>query len=411
MSTIYISTIRQAFVLRLLEYQSKKILSQNGILIPSGKVISSPNEQSPLPFPLVLKAQIPSGGRKKAGGVIECQDHGAFAKSVKQLLENPLKGYPVEKILVEEKVDISHEFYLGVIYDTIAKEPVAIFALQGGIDVEELAKKDSGKVKKRHFSVSKGLAEFEAREMISEAGVTGRTLLGLSNILSKLAHIFLRYDCTVAEINPLAQTGKGERVALDCHLEIDDDALFRQLAIKELARENADIEGVRPRTEFEMKAKEIDSLDQRGVAGRLIEFNGDLGLIIGGGGASLTAFDAIQRHGGKPANYCEIGGNPSVLKTKELTKHILSKPGVKKIAVIMNVVSNTRVDLMARGVIKGILEIGKDPARTVAVFRVPGAWEEEGYKILSKYRIKYCDRSVSIDEAARIAVQNARESK
>ena len=394
--------------MRLLEYQSKDILSRYGIPVPKGKLISTSIDQCPLPFPVVIKAQIPSGGRKKAGGVIECRDQNEFAKSVKQLFRNPLRGYPVGKILVEDKVDISHEFYLGVIHDTIAKEPVAIFTTEGGIEVEKLAEQSPEKVKKRHFSVTKGLAEFEAREMISEAGVTGKTLLGLSNILSRLTQIFLRYDCTVAEINPLVETHHGQRIALDCHLEIDDDALFRQSKIRELTQENAEIEGGRPRTEFEIKAREIDSLDQRGVAGRLIEFDGNLGLIIGGGGASLTAFDAIQRHGGKPANYCEIGGNPSVLKTKELTKHILSKPGVKKIAIIMNVVSNTRVDLMARGVIKGILELGKDPAETVAVFRVPGAWEEEGYKILSKYGITYCDRSVSIDEAARIAVEKIR---
>jgi succinyl-CoA synthetase beta subunit/citryl-CoA synthetase large subunit len=129
-------------------------------------------------------------------------------------------------------------------------------------------------------------------------------------------------------------------------------------------------------------------------------------LIIGGGGASLTAFDAIRAHGGKPANYCEIGGNPSVLKVKALTELILSKPKVRNIAVIMNVVSNTRVDLVARGIVKGILEAGKVPAETVAIFRVPGAWEGEGFKILSKYGVPYCDRSVSIDEAAKMAVEN-----
>ncbi len=140
----------------------------------------------------------------------------------------------------------------------------------------------------------------------------------------------------------------------------------------------------------------------------MIEFDGDLGLIIGGGGASLTTFDAVRKNGGRPANYCEVGGNPSVLKVKEFTKHLLSKPGVEKIAVIMNVVSNTRVDLIARGVIKGILETGKDPSTTVAVFRVPGAWEEEGFKILKRYGVEFCDRSISIDEAARRAVSKMR---
>jgi succinyl-CoA synthetase beta subunit len=169
------------------------------------------------------------------------------------------------------------------------------------------------------------------------------------------------------------------------------------------------VSGTRGQTEFEKKAQEIDNLDHRGVAGRMIEFDGDLGLIIGGGGASMTTFDAVKKNGGRPANYCEIGGNPSVLKVKELTKLLLSKPGVKKIAVIMNVVSNTRVDLIARGVIKGILEAGKDPGKTIAIFRIPGAWEEEGFKILKKYGVEYCDRSVSIDEAAGRAVLKMRE--
>ena len=125
---------------------------------------------------------------------------------------------------------------------------------------------------------------------------------------------------------------------------------------------------------------------------------------IGAGGGSLTLFDAIRKHGGKPANYCEIGGNPSVSKASELTKLVLSKPGVEKIAVMMNVVSNTRVDIMARGIIKGVVESGFDPKEKITIFRIPGSWEEEGFKILEKYGVEYCDRSVSMDEAARRAV-------
>jgi succinyl-CoA synthetase beta subunit/citryl-CoA synthetase large subunit len=140
----------------------------------------------------------------------------------------------------------------------------------------------------------------------------------------------------------------------------------------------------------------------------VVEFPGRLGLMIGGGGASLTAFDAVRRHGGQPANYCEIGGNPSVRKVCELTKLILSKPEVERIAVIMNVVNNTRVDLVARGVIKGCLESRRDPAKTIAVFRIPGAWEEEGFRLLRHYGVEPLGREVSIDEAARRAVQQVR---
>jgi succinyl-CoA synthetase beta subunit/citryl-CoA synthetase large subunit len=121
-------------------------------------------------------------------------------------------------------------------------------------------------------------------------------------------------------------------------------------------------------------------------------------LLIGGGGASLTVLDAVLDAGLRPANYCEIGGNPSVWKIKELTKLILSQPHVKRLAVVMNVVSNTRVDLMARGVIKGILELGLEPAEVISVFRIPGSWEEEGEAILNHYGVKYFGRDTSIDQ-------------
>ncbi len=394
--------------MRLLEYESKEILAKKGIPTPAGIMISSPGPMS-LPPPVVIKAQIPVGGRQKAGGVVGALDQKEAESKVEQMLSSTVRGYRVNKVLVEEKLDVAQEFYLGITYDTVAKKPVAIFSAEGGVDIEQLAEQEPEKVQKRHFSVRTGLPEYTAREMISQANITGRPLLGLSNIFSLLATTFLENDATITEINPLAQTKDGKRVALDCHLEIDDDALYRNPGIAKKEKDPHRVEGGRMTSDFEKKATEIDNLDQRGVAGRLIEFDGNLGLIIGGGGASLTAFDAVQRHGGHPANYCEIGGNPSVLKTRELTKHILSKPGVEKIAVIMNVVSNTRVDLIARGVIKGILEVGKNPSETLSVFRVPGAWEEEGFKILSYYRVDYCDRSVSIDEAARKAVEKLKK--
>ena len=394
--------------MRLLEYESKEIIAKKGIPTPAGIVISSPGPIS-LPTPVVIKAQIPVGGRQKAGGIVEVLDQKEVESKLEKMLLSSIRDYRVNKVLVEENLDIAQEFYLGITYDTVAKEPIAIFSAEGGVDIEQLAEEKPEMVQKRHFSVRTGLPEYMAREMISLTGITGKTLLGLSNILSLLATIFLENDATIAEINPLAQTTDGKRVALDCHIEIDDDALFRNRSIAEKEKDPARIKGKRKQSDFEKKAAEIDNLDQKGVAGRLIEFDGNLGLIIGGGGASLTAFDAVQRHGGHPANYCEIGGNPSVLKTRELTKHILSKPGVEKIAVIMNVVSNTRVDLIARGVIKGILEVGKNPSETLSVFRVPGAWEEEGFKILSKYGVDYCDRTVSIDEAAHKAVEKLKK--
>ncbi len=392
--------------MRLLEVESKNILAQYGIPIPKGQTFSSPQTPN-LDTSMAVKAQVPIGGRGKNGGILMAATPVEAAGMIETLLARRVRGYRARKILVEESLDIDREFFMAITYDTVAKAPIAIFSTQGGVDIEELSVREPEKVNREHFSVRAGLPQYRCREIIAKTGISGRLLLGLSGLLSTLGRIFITYDATVAEINPLALSTDGRLVALDCHLEVDDDALFRHPDIAEIEKDDNRYEAERGATEFERRAADIDNLDHRGVAGRVIEFDGDLGLIIGGGGASLTAFDAIKAHGGRPSNYCEIGGNPSVLKVKELTRLILSKPNVKKIAIIMNVVSNTRVDLVARGIIKGILESGRSPEDTIAAFRIPGAWEEEGAKILKKYGVSFLDRTVSIDEAARIAVTKA----
>ena len=392
--------------MRLLEHESKRILEKYRIVLPAGRLVDS-GEPLKLDGPVMLKAQIPIGGRGKAGGILEASNAEEAQRKIALLLQSNLRGYIPKSVYMEEKKTVKQEYFMAVTYDTVAKEPLVIFSAAGGVDIEELAQREPARVRREHFTAAARLPVHRAREIIAEAGISGKLLLGLAPVLSTLADVFLDYDATVAEINPLGLMEDGRFVALDCHLEIDDDALFRHADMAALEKDTNRVEGERRMSDFERQAAGIDSLDHRGVAGRVIEFDGNLGLIIGGGGASLTAFDAIRAHGGRPANYCEIGGNPSVLKVKELTRLILSKPGVDKVAVIMNVVSNTRVDLVARGIVKGILESGKNPAQTVAVFRVPGAWEEEGAKILSKYGIPIQGRTVSIDEAAKIAAQNA----
>jgi succinyl-CoA synthetase beta subunit len=393
--------------MRLLEYEAKRILRRYQIDTPEGHLVSL-HESWGHSFPVMLKVQIPLGGRGKTGGVVEVADASELSGLIGEMLDANVRGYQVKKILIEEKIDVKQEFFMAVTYDTVAKSPVAIFSAVGGVDIELLSAKNPDRVKKAFFTTRFGLLQYRAREILAEAEISDKLMLSLGAVFSKLAHVFLASDATLVEVNPLALTAHGKLVALDCHLEIDDDALFRQPPNLFDHHEERFVDLGRRQSDFERKAAEIDAQDHRGVAGRVIEFDGNLGLIIGGGGASLTAFDAIRQYGGKPANYCEIGGNPSVRKVQELTQHILSKKGIRKIAVIMNVVSNTRVDLVARGVIKGILESGRDPAETLTVFRVPGAWEEEGIKILSNYHVPFSGRAVSIDEAARIAVEKTK---
>jgi succinyl-CoA synthetase beta subunit/citryl-CoA synthetase large subunit len=360
--------------MRLLEHESKRILEKYRMALPAGRLVNSEDNLT-IDGPVMLKAQIPIGGRGKAGGILEATTAEEARQKIALLLKSNLRGYIPKSVYMEEKKAVKQEFFMAVTYDTVVKEPLVIFSAVGGVDIEELAQREPALVRKEHFTVAARLPVHRAREIIAEARISGKLLLGLAPVLSTLADVFLDYDATVAEINPLGLMDDGRLVALDCHLEIDDDAVFRHADIAALEKDPNRVEGERRMSDFERQAAGIDSLDHRGVAGRVIEFDGNLGLIIGGGGASLTAFDAIRAHGGRPANYCEIGGNPSVLKVKELTRLILSKPGVDRIAVIMNVVSNTRA-----GSSKGFSSPAKIRSKRWPCFACPERGRRKGLR-------------------------------
>src|SRR5581483_4726368 len=395
--------------MRFYEYEAKTLFARHGTPLPKGRVAKTPEEAAnaarEIGGPVVLKSQVLTGGRMKAGGVKFADDPTAAADAARAILALEIKGQKPRGVLVEQRAPVAQEYFAAVTWDSRRKLPVLILSDMGGIDIEEVAEKHPEHVARVHLSTLVPFSPFRAKEAIAATGVTGDDLNRLIPIVSTLVEIFLRYDLTLAEINPLGKMQDGRFIVLDGHVDLEGDArdkhakLLADLGIgKEETRE------ARPPTEFEIKGAQVDASDHRGVAGNVKEFDGDLGLVIGAGGGSLTLFDAIRKHGGRPANYCEIGGNPSVKKACELTKLILSKPGVKKIAVMMNVVSNTRVDIVARGVIKGCVESKRDPSETIAIFRIPGAWEDDGFKILRKYRVEYCDRTVSMYEAARRAV-------
>ena len=476
--------------MRLLEFEAKLLLAEAGIVTPHELVTSSPAEAEAfaraLGAPVVLKAQVPVGGRMKAGGVRFASDPAAAAAEASALLALTLKGYPVERISVQEQVAAGASFYLAVTIDAARRSALVLCSPEGGIEIES-----AGQVFQQLFALRQPYPYFRARELAARSlraaqgfhtvsvpapsgsppapledaprsaqspraasnassssdahaypagdaqrgpqavpaaldfhvsashppgppsahgfdhALRAAALQPLADVIDKLVRFFLAHDALLAEINPLllvARPGQPPAfVAVDAHVELDDDALFRHRALA--ARFGLAGRGERKRTPLEQRAAEIDGADHRGVAGRVVEFEGDLALLIGGGGASLTIFDAVLDAGGKPANYCEIGGNPSVWKIAELTKLLLAKPGVTRLAVIMNVVNNTRADLVARGVIKGILESGGDPSTLIAAFRIPGSWEEEGVKILNKYNVRSFGREVSLNEVAQRVVQ------
>jgi succinyl-CoA synthetase beta subunit len=399
--------------MRFYEFEAKALLRRRGVPTSKGGTATTADEAARIAAEVggevVLKSQVLSGGRMKAGGVQFAKTADEARAHAERILKLEIGGQLPRCVLIESKSPVKKEYYAGVIYDAVAKLPVAIFSDMGGIDIEEVAEKHPQHVARVHFSTFQPLQEFKFKELVSSLGISGNELNQISRIISRLAAAFLQYGLTLAEINPLAQLDDGTIIALDAHCDMEEEAREQQKAVlDELQISPDETRQARPPTEFEIRGAQVDASDHRGVAGRVVEFDGNLGCVIGAGGGSLTIFDALRKHGGNPANYCEIGGNPSVRKACELTKLILSKPGVEKICVIMNVVSNTRVDIVARGVIKGVVESGYDPAEKIAIFRIPGSWEDEGYKILEKYGVEYADRTVPMSEAARRAVEKVK---
>ena len=395
--------------MRFYEYEAKQLLAKQGIPLPKSGVAKTAEDAVRIAVEIggtvVLKSQVLSGGRMKAGGILFASTPEAAGKAAKDILALEIGGQLPKSVLVEAQADIKKEYYLGIIYDALAKKPVIILSDMGGIDIEEVAETHPEHIARTHISTVLPFSDYMAKEAVAALGITGGELTALTPFVLRLVRTFTQYGLTLAEINPLGQLANGSFICLDSHMDMEEEARDRQTALlNELGVGREETRLARPPTDFEIKGAQVDAADTRGVAGRVVEFDGNLGLVIGAGGGSLTLFDAIRKYGGRPANYCEIGGNPSVAKACALTKLILSKPGVEKIAVMMNVVSNTRVDIMARGVIKGVIESGYDPAEKIAIFRIPGSWEDEGYKILEKYRVPFVDRSVSMDEAARRAV-------
>jgi succinyl-CoA synthetase beta subunit/citryl-CoA synthetase large subunit len=391
--------------MRLVEWEAKRLLAERGVPVPEGELVGDPQQARGLGGRFeqaVLKAQVLRGGRMKAGLVQFAEDERQLERGAEQIFA-ALSGEQAQ-LLVEQRLPVLQERFMAALYDPRRRGPVLLYTPHGGIEVEQEAAESIVRVP---FDPRTGVPDFELRAALRRAGVCGRDLRALTDIAAALVRTFLECDATLVEINPLAEVQGRGWVALDAHVELDGDALVRHGELVERFGLLQRADGARRPSDAERAAAEIDALDHRGVAGRLVELDGDIALIVGGGGASLTVLDAITDAGGRPANYCEVGGNPSVHKVAAFTRLLLERLAPSSVAVVMNVVSNTRADLVARGVIQGCIDAGREPAQTISVFRVPGAWEQESRELLADYGIAALGRDVGIDEAARIAAATA----
>lgn len=373
---------------RLYEYQSKKLIKEAGIRIPGGEVASTPEEAlriaREIGKPVVLKIQVWLTGRAGMGGIQFAETPEEAERAARKMLGMKVKNFIVEKVLVEEKLSIKQEYFTGLVVDDAEKRPLLVFSSVGGSGVEEIVKEHPEKVARTHIDVAAGLREFEARNLLRKVNIKGKLLPQLADVLTKLYAVSRRYDARSAEINPLVLTEDDLVYAADCHLVIDDYAVFRhpELGI-EVAREFD-----RPATELEKIAYKVEEKDYRGtfyffqMVEEVPEGERYIGFHGAGGGGAMMSMDAVLNKGFKLANYCDTSGNPPASKVYRAAKIILSQPNILGYFASGSGVASQEQFHSARGMVKAFHE---ERLEIPAVIRLGGNYEEKAIEILQTY--------------------------
>jgi len=398
---------------RLLENQIKELLKEEGVAIPQFRVASSPEAAAAaaadIGYPVVLKALVPVGKRGKAGAVKFASTAEEVADISTNLLKMTVRNYPVEELLVEQKLAITKELYISITYDHSRQCPVVIGSLEGGIEIEEVSLEHPEKILTYAVDPLLGLAPFEARQIWAELGVEGKLIQRLGEATSQLYNLFVKYDAYLLEVNPLVVTSDDQVQIAAALMGVDDGAIYRQKKLSSMVQMGTE-RSWKPMTELEKKAVEVNELDPYRGTARYTEIDGgDIGFMCGGGGGSLLLFDALVQAGGRPANYSEFGGNPPEDKVYGLARVIMSKPGVKGLFVAQNITNNTQVDIVARGVIRAIKELGIDLGKFPVVVREAGVNEAEARRLFDEFGIEYHGDDITLTEAARRMVYRMRE--
>lgn len=371
---------------KLLEYQSKALLRDNGIAVPRGRVVKNPEEARLAAIELggqvVLKIQAYTTGRAGIGGIRFAENGEEAAACAAQMLGMRVKNFPVDRVLVEEKLSIAAEYYAGFIIDDVKRCVVLIFASQGGTGIEELAATHPEKVGRLDIDVARGLKDYEVRNLIRRTGISGDLQQKLAALCVKLYNVARRYEARAAEINPLVLLSDGSVAAADCRLTVDDYAVPRHPELRiEIAREFD-----RPPTPLDKIAYRAEAGDYRGTF-YFLQMEWDLpadGQYVGfhgaGGGGSMMSMDAVLNEGFKIANFCDTSGNPPASKVYRAAKVILSQPNIVGYFGSGSGVASQEQFYSARGLLKAFLE---ERITIPAVVRLGGNGEEKAIEILS----------------------------
>ncbi len=361
--------------MNLYEYDAKGIFLRYGIPIPEGEIISEAEDAQDVATKLgnvVIKAQVLVGGRGKAGGIVTATPEDAVYKAAK-ILGMSIKGMPVKKVLIEEDKKPKKEMYIGITIDRKARRPIVMVSTEGGMDIEDTAAKFPEKIFRIHIDPLTGLHEYQARRLAFFLDRGNSTKI--ADIVKKLYRVFTDFDCTLAEINPLAATSQGI-FALDAKMMIDDNSMFRH--------------------EFEGEEEDTHSGLAKKSGMSYVSLDGNIGCIVNGAGLAMATLDLIKQYGGEPANFMDVraGANEEQIKT---ALHIVSSNSKVRVIIINIFGGLTKCDEVARGIIDV-----KSDIKMPLVVRLAGTNEEEGRNILEKEGIIL---AASTDEAAMEAVK------
>jgi len=371
--------------MRLLEFQAKKILADYGIPVPQGLLITSPEQLKQVQFPAVLKAQVPVGGRGKAGAIRVARTEEEGVSVLKDLFSITLKGYPVQAILAEEAFDVQKELYLAYLLDKQANLPLLMASLTGGVEIEEVAKLSPEQISKRPIDPFLGLQDFLIRPLAKSLKI--EDFQNLRKLVHAMVKIFHDKDATLVEINPLAVTSKG-LVALDAKIILDDKASYRQQELFSAFQTE------QKRLDKRMKTQPEQLAEGTGIT--YVPFDGDIGMIADGAGTGMLTLDLIHLYGGRATNFCEMGGRSNADTMEKSIAVILSDPRVK-VLLIGLIGGMTRMDEMADGIVQYLKKADKRPP---IVVRMCGTKADVGKARLKEVGIEaYEDLSAAVQDA------------
>ncbi len=379
--------------MNLHEYQAKELLRQHGVPIPPGEVAVTPTEARDVAErigkPVVVKAQVLTGGRGKAGGVKLASTPEQAFKVASAILGMDIRGHLVRKVLVADAAEIAREIYFGAILDRASRTVVLMASAEGGVEIEEVARVSPEKIVRRSIDPFLGYADYQGREIGFALGLNLAQVRTFSQIARALYDTLIQNDATLLEINPLAVTPGGELLGLDAKMVIDDNALYRHPQLERLR----DVEAEDP---IERHARE------QGI--NYIKLDGTIGCIVNGAGLAMATMDVLKLYGGSPANFLDIGGGARSERVVAALQLILSDPKVK--AILFNIFGGiTRCDEVARGILAAQETIG---VTVPIVVRLVGVNEEEGRRILLEAHL---GAYTSMDDAAKAVVAAAGEGK